>query len=97
MLFVPLGEFKVAYWQPENARTLCSQMFLTEDDAQAFAESLGLPFLLMRARGIDAQGGAYEWEVLPTGSSRLWTAGTTLHRWRWPLAALGALLLLRAR
>jgi len=94
---VPLGRFKVAHWDASTPQVLRSRMFSSLESAEAFGRGLGQPYLIMRAEGIDPEQATYAWEVLPTGAHSLWSVGSTLYRYRWPLLAVGALLLIRGR
>ena len=97
MQSVKLGKYKVAFWRPADPTRLDSLMFDRLDAATAASTALsndGSRTLLMES--VTVGDGTYSWRLLPFGNHRAFRTGAALYRYRWPLAAMLALCVMRS-
>ena len=97
MQSVKLGKYKVAFWRTDDPTRLDSKMFDRLDAASAASEALsndGASTLIMES--VTVGDGTNSWRLLPFGNHRAFRAGSTLYRYRWPIAAMLALCVMRS-
>ena len=86
MQLVPLGRYKLAWWNPGAPESLSSSMHDSLEGALQAARRVGGTHLIMEATSVGQ--GDYQWRVLPYGAHRLWSFGSRAYELRWVLAVI---------
>ena len=87
MQSVPIGRYKVAFWNTSDPNILHSKMFDTLDEALFETQKLEAASYLFTVMEIKVIGASeYTWELLPYGVGKQMPWLSQLYRYKIPLA-----------